>query len=114
MKILTSFTLIMEAFTMGFALLIAKDDASSIEMYLGGALAIALIFAVGLIRKKSGVYVGWFLQLCQIAYGLVVPAMYFLGLLFAFLWWCGIYFGRKGDAIKAERKNLVNPPNSPK
>ena len=114
MKILTSFTLIMEAFTMGFALLIAKDDASSIEMYLGGSLAIALIFAVGLIRKKSGVYVGWFLQLCLIAYGLVVPAMYFLGLLFAFLWWCGIHFGRKGDAIKAERKKSVNPPNSPK
>jgi hypothetical protein len=114
MKILTSFTLIMEAMTMGFALLIAKDNSSSLEMYLGGALTLALILAVGLLRRSFGLQIGWCLQICLIAYGLVVSAMYFLGILFAALWWCAIYFGQKGDAIKALRKSSVKPIDSPK
>ena len=109
MKILAAFTLVMESFTMGFALLIAKDDASSLQVYLGAALAILLFIAAGLVRRQFGLQIGWVLQVCLIGYGLVVFAMYFLGILFAALWWCAIYFGRKGDAIKELRKSSVNP-----
>jgi len=38
----------------------------------------------------------------MIAYGVVVPAMYFVGGLFLLLWACALYFGAKAERIRAE------------
>jgi hypothetical protein len=98
---MASAVLVMESLTMGFALLLAKDDASSTALWLGGILAIVLLLTPGLLKRKIGFQIGSVLQIGLIAYGYVVFTMYFLGALFAALWIIAIVLGRKGEAIKA-------------
>jgi len=98
---MASAVLVMESLTMGFALLLAKDDASSTALWLGGILAIVLLLTPGLLKRKIGFQIGSVLQIGLIAYGYVEFTMYFLGALFAALWIIAIVLGRKGEAIKA-------------
>jgi hypothetical protein len=98
---MASAVLVMESLTMGFALLLAKDDASSTALWLGGVLAIVLLLTPGLLKRKIGFQIGSVLQVGLIAYGYVEFTMYFLGALFAALWIIAIVLGRKGEAIKA-------------
>lgn len=44
---------------------------------------------------------GWALQIALIASGFVVPSMFFLGVIFAALWWASVHYGRKIDEAKA-------------
>mgnify|MGYP006270806529 CR=1 FL=1 len=92
----------MEALVMGFALLLAKDSASSTSILLGSLVAILMILCAGLMKKKSGWILGSLLQACMIAFGVVVPLMYVMGILFAILWACAYFVGRKGEAIRAK------------
>lgn len=101
MRVMASAVLVMESLTMGFALLLAKDDASSTALWLGGVLAIVLLLTPGLLKRKMGYQIGSVLQVGLIAYGYVEFTMYFLGALFAALWIIAIVLGRKGEAIKA-------------
>ncbi len=41
------------------------------------------------------------LQIALIASGFVVPTMFFLGAVFAALWWASVHYGRKIDEAKA-------------
>ena len=86
---------------MGFALLIAKDDASLTQIILGALLAILFIFNAGLLKRRGGYLLGSFLQIFLIGYGLVVPHMYYMGGVFTTLWIIAILLGRRGEAIKA-------------
>lgn len=108
MRVLGSAVLAMEFLVMGFALLLAMEQHGSLALSLGGALAIAILLTAGLMKRKSGWYLGSVLQLGLIAYGAVVPAMYFLGALFAVLWVSAFIIGRKGEAIRASL--IANPP----
>ena len=101
MRIMCAAVLTMESLLMGFALLIAKDSATSRELLLGGVLAILLILNSGILKRRGGYLLGSILQLCLIGYGLVVPQMYFMGGLFLILWIFAIVLGRRGEAIKA-------------
>jgi hypothetical protein len=101
MRVMASAVLVMESLTMGFALLLAKDDAASTALWLGGLLAILLLLTPGLLKRKIGYQIGSLLQIGLIAYGVVEYTMYFLGALFAALWIIAIVLGRKGEAIKA-------------
>ncbi|HEX6445204.1 MAG TPA: DUF4233 domain-containing protein [Streptosporangiales bacterium] len=60
---------------------------------VGGGLALFAVVLCGLLRHKWAYYAGSVLQLVVIACGVVVPAMYVLGVVFAGLWvgalWCG-------------------------
>ena len=40
-------------------------------------------------------------RLLLIASGFVVPTMFFLGAVFAALWWASVHFGRKVEEAKA-------------
>ena len=101
MRVMCAAVLTMESLLMGFALLIAKDSATSRELLLGGVLAILFILTAGLLKRRGGYLLGSILQLCLIGYGLVVPQMYFMGGLFLILWIFAIVLGRRGEAIKA-------------
>jgi len=92
----------MEAFVMGFAVLLAMGEHTGGVLALGGALAIALLLNAGLMIKKVGWVLGSVLQLAMIGYGYVVTPMYFMGALFAALWIAAFLVGRKGEAIRAE------------
>jgi hypothetical protein len=102
MRILGAATIAMEAFVMGFAILIAMDTHSSSVLALGALIAILMILTSGMMKKKSGWIIGSLLQLCMIAYGFVVPMMFFMGTLFAILWAAAYFVGRKGEAIRAK------------
>jgi len=108
MRVLGSAVLAMEFLVMDFALLIAMDKHGAVALTFGATLALVILMTAGLMKRMTGWYVGTFWQLCLIAYGLVVPAMYFLGTLFAVLWVSAFLIGRKGEAIRAAL--LANPP----
>jgi len=108
MRILGAAVLAFEAFVMGFALLLAKDNHGSLAITLGIILMIALILNSGIMKRKVGWIMGSIFQLSLIGYGFVVSAMFFMGALFAALWVAAIVVGRKGEAIRAEL--LANPP----
>ena len=101
MRIMCAAVLTMESLLMGFALLIAKDSATSSELILGGVLAILFILTAGMLKRRGGYLLGSILQLCLIGYGLVVSQMFFMGGLFLILWIFAIVLGRRGEAIKA-------------
>ncbi|WP_225832177.1 DUF4233 domain-containing protein [Streptomyces sp. NK08204] len=104
MRTLCSSTLIGEFFIIGFAGLVAmKDpDLSTSTVWLVSGIAMALcVLLCGMVTRPGGVALGWALQLGLIASGLAVPTMYFLGAVFAGLWWASVRFGRQVDAAKA-------------
>ena len=101
MRVLGSAVLAMEFFVMGFALLLAMEKHGALALSLGGTLAVAILLTAGIMKKMTGWYLGSIWQLGLIAYGVVVPAMYFLGTLFAGLWVSAFFIGRKGEAVRA-------------
>lgn len=101
MKILGRSVLVMEAITMGFALLLVRLDNDGSELLIGAVIALLLLLNSGLLRSRLGWWLGWILQISTILYGFVIPTMFFMGALFAALWAAAIYFGRKGEAIRA-------------
>ena len=101
MRIMAAAVLVMESLLMGFALLIAMEDASSTALWLGSLLSFLLFITSGLLKRKFGYVIGSVLQFGLIAYGLVVTQMYYMGALFGGLWITALYLGRKGEAIKA-------------
>ena len=109
MRVLGSAVLAMESLVMGFALLLAMEKQGALALSLGGALAVVILLTAGLMKRMAGWYLGSIWQLCLIGYGVVVPAMYFLGTLFAVLWVSAFFIGRKGEAIRAAM--LANPPS---
>ena len=110
MRTLCSSTLIGEAFVVMFAALVAMQLTSVPAVTIWTVSGVAIVLCVllcGMITRPGAVAVGWALQLGLIAGGLVLPTMYGLGLVFAGLWWCSVHYGRKIDAIKAERAAAV-------
>jgi len=105
-RILGASVLTMEAFVMGFAVLLAMGEHSGGALALGGTIAILQLLNAGIMKKKSGWVIGSFLQVAMVAYGYVVTPMYFMGALFAALWVAAFYVGRKGEAIRAELLRL--------
>ncbi|MGW7548866.1 DUF4233 domain-containing protein [Streptomyces sp. NPDC054770] len=104
MRTLCSSTLIGEFFVIGFAALVAMKDAdlSAATVWLVSGIAMALCVALcGVITRPGGVALGWALQIALVASGIFVPTMYFLGAVFAGLWWASVHYGKKIDEAKA-------------
>jgi hypothetical protein len=104
MRTLCSSTLIGEFFIIGFAGLVAmKDPGLSVStVWLVSGIAMLLcVLLCGMVTRPGGVALGWALQIALIASGVFVPTMYFMGAVFAALWWASVHFGRKVDEAKA-------------
>ena len=65
---------------------IGEDGISATQLTLLLLLAAALFTTAGLQRRRFGLVAASVLQLAVIATGVLAPAMYFLGLLFAGVW----------------------------
>lgn len=104
MRVMAAAVLTMESLLLGFALLIAKDSANSVQIWLGASLAITLLLTAGMLKRKGGFLLGSILQIFLISYGLVIWHMFYMGALFMILWVAAIFLGRRGEAIKA---NLI-------
>jgi hypothetical protein len=101
MRVLGSTVLVMEALTMGFALLIAMNSSDAWQILVGGVVAILLLLTPGLLKRKSGWILGSVLQVPMVGFGTVVTMMYFLGGIFALLWLAAIVVGRAGERARA-------------
>lgn len=104
MRTLCSSTLLGEFFVIGFAALVAMKDPDLSMATVWTVSGIAMVLCVllcGVLSRPGGVALGWALQIALIASGFVVPVMYFLGAVFAALWWASVHFGRKIDEAKA-------------
>lgn len=90
--------LVFEGLVVLFATLVALDlsdvDDSTL-WWVGGTTAVACVVAAALLRHRWGYVLGSVLQVVVIAAGLVVPAMFFLGAVFAGLWFFALHLGRK-------------------
>lgn len=104
MRTLCASTLIGEFFVIGFAGLVAMQmtdlPAATVWTVSGIGMLLSLLLC-GMLNRPGGVQLGWALQLALIAGGFVVPTMFFLGVVFAALWWASVHFGRKIDEAKA-------------
>lgn len=106
MRTLCASTLIGEFFVIGFAGLVAmkQPGLSMTEVWTVSGIAMALcVLLCGVITRPGGLAAGWVLQAALLASGFVVPTMFFLGAVFAALWWASVHFGRKVDEAKARR-----------
>jgi hypothetical protein len=103
-RTLCSSTLIGEFFIIGFAGLVAMKDpdlsTSTVWLVSGIAMLLCLLLC-GMVTRPGGVALGWALQVALIASGVVIPTMYFMGAIFAALWWASVHYGRKVDEAKA-------------
>jgi hypothetical protein len=52
----------------------------------GAALVVLMIVAIALLRHPVGIAIGWVVQLIVIAAGLLVPAFFIVGAIFAAMW----------------------------
>ena len=62
----------------------------------GGACLLALV-AAGLMRRPLGYPLGWLTQVVGVALGLLTPAMYIVGGMFALLWVVTFLLGKRLD-----------------
>jgi hypothetical protein len=98
---LCGIVLIFEAIVIGLAILpaIVLEHANrGLAGGVGGALAVCAALISGVVgRPRMGwaVAAGTVLQLLVIAAGVVVPAMYILGVIFAALWVTSIWLARR-------------------
>ncbi|AXK34171.1 DUF4233 domain-containing protein [Streptomyces armeniacus] len=106
MRTLCAGTLLGEFFVIGFAGLVAMrtTDLSTGTVWTVSGIAMALcLLLCGVLTRPGGLALGWLLQAGLIASGFAVPTMFFLGVLFAALWWASVHYGRKVDEAKAAR-----------
>lgn len=104
-----SVVLSLQALALGFAGLAmfglrGRFDGGVPALLLCWALAVVLFVACAFVKKPWGVGLGWALQIVTIAYGLLEPAMYLVGLAFLVMWAYCIVKGGKMDRIDDQRE----------
>ncbi|MGH8869579.1 MAG: DUF4233 domain-containing protein [Actinomycetes bacterium] len=102
MRVLASAVLAFEALVVALAIPVAittQDVDGATAGAAGGGLAVACLVVAGLLRYRWAYLAGSGLQVVAVASGLVVPAMFLLGGVFAVLWVVALRIGsRYGDA----------------
>ena len=95
--------LALEAFLVFFATLAASalSELGTSTVWLGGgALMLLCLLTAALVGRSWGLAVGWVVQVLVVASGLVLPAMFVLGLVFAGLY---AWFLRLGARFERDR-----------
>jgi hypothetical protein len=96
--------LVFEGLVVFFAMLVALD-LSDVEhatlWWVGSTVLVACVVLAGLLRRSWALTAGSVLQVLIIGSGVVVPTMYFLGALFAALWFLAIFLGRRVERLQS-------------
>ena len=98
--------LIMEAIVIGLAIPVAivlEHANRGLAGGIGGGLAVCALLLGGVVGRPGmgwALWAGTVLQALVIAAGVVVPAMYVLGVIFAALWVTGIWLARRHEPPK--------------
>jgi hypothetical protein len=103
MRRLCATVLVMEAIIIGLAIPVAITiwhSAPRTAGLAGGTLAIAAVLLAGVVGRPgrgAALVAGCVLQALVIAAGVLVPAMYALGAIFAGFWVLAIWMGRRAE-----------------
>lgn len=105
---LCSASLLAQAISVFFGALVAwqldrvfgEGDGSRL-LLAGSAVAVLCVLAAGALRTRAGIWLGWLCQVLTVAGGLLLPAMFIVGVLFAVLWWVCLSNGLRIDADRA-------------
>lgn len=73
----------------------------SLAFPIGGGLAILCVLTAGMLRKPWAYWLGHLTQVAAIAMGLLIPVMFFVGVMFALLWAGAFFLGRRIESDKA-------------
>ncbi|MDT0269179.1 DUF4233 domain-containing protein [Streptomyces sp. DSM 44915] len=107
MRTLCASTLVGEFLVIGLAGLAATRLSSASTGTIWWVCGIAMAFCLVLCAiagRPLGVWLGWALQVGLFASGLVLPAMFVLGIAFGGLWWTSVHFGARIDELRAARE----------
>lgn len=103
MRRMAASVLVFEAFIALFFGLVAAKLHPSGDWVVALALGAVCVLLSGMMRFQWAYAAGWALQIGFIAAGFLVTDMFFLGAVFAAIWWAGLHYGAKAEQIKAER-----------
>jgi hypothetical protein len=104
MRGMCSAMLSLQAIVVGLStpVMISVEDVNkSAAITIGVGLAVLCVLTAGALRRPEAYWVGHAIQVATIATGLLVPIMFFIGLMFAALWFGAFFLGRKIEADKA-------------
>ncbi|MFI6504118.1 DUF4233 domain-containing protein [Nonomuraea typhae] len=71
----------------------------ALAMVAGLGLAVLCLVTIGLLRKPVGYVLGTLVQVLAIATGFLVSMMFFLGAVFAALWFTAIFVARRVEGV---------------
>ena len=92
-----------EAILLGLStpvMITVEDVPASTALPLGLGLAVLCILTAGMLRRPWGYTVGHLIQVASVALGFLVPAMFFVGGMFALLWVSAFVLGRRIEEDK--------------
>jgi hypothetical protein len=104
-----STVLVLESFVVLFGTLtvfgLRRDEFPPVLIFSVG-IGLCLVYALtcAVLTKPWGVALGWILQIVLILTGILEPAMFVVGGLFAVAWWYGIRTGIRIDREAAQRE----------
>jgi hypothetical protein len=101
MKVLGATVLVMESLSLGFAILLATKDQPTAAIIYGSLVSLLLFLSAGILKRRSGLYIGSVLQIFMFSFGFFVPSFFLIGVIFIGLWAAAIIVGRKGEAARA-------------
>lgn len=107
-RIVSSTTLVMEAFVVAFTIVLAKDSASGGELAALAVFAVVLLAFPGVLSRPGAYVVASLLQVLLVLTGLIVTVMWFLGVVFAVIW-----FGFLALSVGVERDQRARAAASP-
>jgi len=111
-RTLCASVLFFEAVISGLAIpagIALSDQHHGLILWGGLALFVLLLLAAGLLRSQVGYVLGSALQVALVASGFLLPAMFFLGLVFTALWVFAIVLAKRADRYAL----LRSPPPAP-
>ena len=82
-------------------MVVVADVPLATALLVGLGVAATCLVLAGMLRSEAAYVVGWVVQVAAIAIGVVVPLMFFLGVLFALLWATAYLLGRKIERERA-------------
>jgi hypothetical protein len=82
-------------------MIVIADVEARTALPVGLGLGAACLLLAGMLRSEAAYVVGWAVQVAAIALGLLVPTMFFLGVVFAALWATAYLLGRRIERERA-------------
>jgi hypothetical protein len=78
-----------------------EDVDKTLALSLGLGLAVLCVLTAGSLRRPQAYVIGHLIQVGAIGLGFLIPVMFFVGGMFAALWFAAYFLGRRIESDKA-------------